>query len=147
MLWDAVWFCGWLHCPRASPQATLGAAHHQRQQLDGLPQLLVPGWARGCWWTLPAHPQSADPVILCTHRKENERVGAGSAQGARGVLWLLQLKSPLFQAVALLVGGEENPNSKIKPRRAHQETKNLPIFTLSRLSNNTRLLIWLLSLH
>lgn len=107
----------------ASPQATLLAA---QQQLSVLPWLLgpVPGWARGCQSALPAHPQSADPVILCTLRKENERGWqCREEQGARAVLWLLQLKSPLFQATALLVGGEENPSSKIKPMRAHQETK------------------------
>lgn len=74
--WDAWWFW-WLHYPRAFPH----------RQLGGLPWLLVPmlvpGWARSCQQVLPAHPQSADPVILCTCRKEEGGVlavqrGAGS---------------------------------------------------------------------
>lgn len=42
---------------------------------------------------------------------------------------------------------QQKQTSKIQPKKACQERKNLPIFTLSRLLSNTRLLIWLLSLH
>lgn len=68
------------------------------------------------------------------------------------LLLFYQLKQLLIEAMASLVGRKKKniknkTNSKIQPKKACRERKNLPIFTLSRLLSNTRLLIWLLSLH
>lgn len=60
---------------------------------------------------------------------------------------LLPAETSSSPVCGFIGGMEKKSNSKIQPKRAHQERKNLPIFTLSRLLNNTRLLIWLLSLH
>lgn len=101
------------------------------------------GGSGGCCLLAPVLPSASAPLPAetgCGRRGERGRLHASHICGSPS--WSRLRPSPWLYWWE----GKEN-NSKIQPRRAHQERKNLPIFTLSRLLNNTRLLIWLLSLH